>query len=280
MLDFLENLDRRYVFVLIAIAVALPLILNITLPMPDDPQVKTLYDYVEELEPGSKIALSFDYDPSSEPELHPMALAILHHAFRKKHKVYAMALYPAGPSMANDAYSQVQKFFPEVKYGENFINLGFYYGPNTGLNQVAVFCADILRAFPRDEKKNVTGTYPIMEGFRSLKDAAVVISLSAGDPGVPAYVSEANAKHGIKVAAGVTAVSAPRFYAYYNSGQLMGLLGGLGGAASYESFVKVPGKALQGMGAQSFAHLVIILLILISNGLYLIRKRSEGPEFS
>ena len=192
----------------------------------------------------------------------------------------AMALYPAGPSMANDAFAMVAKSFPEVKYGEDFINLGFYYGHNTGLNQVAVFCSDILRAFPKDEKKNVTGTYSIMKGFKSLKDAAVVISLSAGDPGVPAYVSEANAKHGIKVAAGVTAVSAPRFYAYYNSGQLIGLLGGLGGAASYESLVDVPGKALQGMGAQSFAHLVIILLILVSNGLYIIRQRLEGSSLS
>jgi len=280
MLDFIENLDRRYVFVLIALAVALPLIFKVTLPMPDDPQVKNLYDFVENLKPGSKIAISFDYDPSSEPELHPMALAIFHHAFRKKHKVYAMALYPAGPSMANDAFAQVSPHHPEIKYGRDYINLGFYYGPNTGLNQVAVFCSDILRAFPRDEKKEVTATYPIMEGFRNLKDADVVISLSAGDPGVPAYVSEANAKHGINVAAGVTAVSAPRFYAYYNSGQLMGLLGGLGGAASYESFVNVKGKALQGMGAQSFAHLVIILLIIISNGLYLIRKRSEEPRWS
>ena len=280
MLDFLEKLDRRYIFILIALSVALPLIFKVTLPMPKDPQVKTLYDLVEGLEPGSKIAISFDYDPSSEPELHPMALAILHHAFRKEHKVYAMALYPAGPSMANDAFAMVAKSFPEVKYGEDFINLGFYYGPNTGLNQVAVFCSDILRAFPKDEKKNVTGTYSIMKGFKSLKDAAVVISLSAGDPGVPAYVSEANAKHGIKVAAGVTAVSAPRFYAYYNSGQLIGLLGGLGGAASYESLVDVPGKALQGMGAQSFAHLVIILLILVSNGLYIIRQRLEGSSLS
>jgi|SaaInl4_135m_RNA_FD_contig_123_19717_length_9825_multi_4_in_0_out_0_4 hypothetical protein len=280
MLDFIENLDRRYVFVLIALSVALPLIFKVTLPMPDDPQVKTLYDYIENLKPGSQIAISFDYDPSSEPELHPMAIALLHHAFRKKHKVLSFALYPAGPSMANDAFAKVVKHFPEVEYGKDYINLGFYYGPNTGLNQVAVFCSDILRAFPKDEKKKVTGTYPIMSGFRSLKDAAVVISLSAGDPGVPAYVSEANAKHGINVAAGVTAVSAPRFYAYYNSGQLMGLLGGLGGAASYESFVKVKGKALAGMGAQSFAHLVIILLIIISNGIYLIRKRSEEPRWS
>ncbi len=276
MFQFLKNLDRRYVFVLIAISVIWPLLQPIGLPLKPDEEAKDLYDFVEDLDPGGKIVISFDYDPASGPELHPMAKAILHHAFRKKHKVYAIALYPPGPSMANDAFAHVVKSFPELKYGEDYINLGFYYGPNTGLNQVAVFCSDILRAFPVDEKKKPTNSYPIMQEFSSLKDADITVSLSAGDPGVPAYVSVANAVHGLKVAGGVTAVSAPRFYAFWNSGQLLGLLGGLRGAAAYETLIQVKGKALAGMDAQSMAHLVIILLIIISNLLYFIEKRLEA----
>lgn len=276
MLEFFRNLDRRNVFLLIALSVLIPLLQPLGLPMSADPEVESLYDYIDKLPEGSKLAISFDYDPASGPELKPMAEAILHHAFKKKHKVYAFALYPAGPSMANDALSKVAPKYEGLEYGEDYINLGFYYGPNTGLNQVAVFCADIIRAFPVDEKKKPTSTYPIMKEFKSLKDAAITVSLSAGDPGVPAYVSVANAIHGLKVAGGVTAVSAPRFYAFYNSGQLVGLLGGLRGAAGYETLVDVKGKGLSGMDAQSMAHLVIIFLILFSNILYLIEKKLEG----
>jgi len=274
MLEFFKNLDRRNVFLLIAISVLLPLISPLGLPLLPDPEVKALYNQIDALPEGSKIALSFDYDPASGPELKPMAEAILHHAFKKKHKVYAMALYPAGPSMANEAFSNVADIY-KAEYGEDYINLGFYYGPNTGLNQVAVFCTDIRRAFPVDEKKKPLSSYPMMAEYNSLKDAALTISLSAGDPGVPAYVSVANAVHGLKIGAGVTAVSAPRFYAFYNSGQLVGLLGGLGGAAGYEVLNDIKGKGLSGMDAQSMAHLVIILLIVFSNLLYIIEKKLE-----
>ena len=78
------------------------------------------------------------------------------------------------------------------------------------------------------------------------------------------------------MSAGVTAVSAPRFYSYLDAKQLVGLLGGLRGAAVYESLVGEKGKGLSGMDAQSIAHLVIIFFILLSNVLYLIEKAQEA----
>lgn len=272
MLEFLKNLDRRYIFVLIALAVAIPLMMPLGLPLTPGPEATSMYKMIDSLEPESKLVISFDYDPASKAELHPMAEAIIHHAFRKKIKIYAIALYPAGPSMATNAFTKISQG-KDVVYGRDYINLGFYYGPNTGLNQVAVFSQDIVNAFPVDERKQAVGSYEIMNGFKSLKDADAVISISAGDPGVPAYVSVANAIHKIKVGAGVTAVSAPRFYAYMDSGQIFGLLGGLRGAAEYETLEGIKGKGLSGMDAQSMAHLVIILLIILSNIIYVIEKK-------
>ncbi len=43
-----------------------------------------------------------------------------------------------------------------------------------------------------------------------------------------------NAQFGIPVACGCTAVSAPKYYAFLQSGQMVGLLGGLKGASEYE----------------------------------------------
>ena len=56
--------------------------------------------------------------------------------------------------MANLAFERVVasgKY--NVEYGRDYVNLGFYYGPNTGLNQVAVFCNDIYSAFPKMRKR-------------------------------------------------------------------------------------------------------------------------------
>jgi hypothetical protein len=272
---FLKNLDRRIIFLLIALSVGLPLIFPLGLPLTPDPEVKSVYKFIDELSPGSKIQISFDYDPASAPELHPMAVALMEHAFTKGHRVYASALYPVGPTMATKAFEKVSRNHPNLEYGKDFINFGYYPGPTTGLNQVALFCSDLLRAFPSDEKGKETASYPMMKGVKNLKDMDAVISVSAGDPGIQAYISVANATHGIKVASGVTAVSAPRYYAFLDSGQLFGLLGGLRGAAGYETLVGMKDKGLGGMDAQSIAHLVIIILIVLSNLIYFVEKRLE-----
>lgn len=274
----LKNLDRRWIFLLIAFSVGLPLLFPILLPLTPDPEVKTAYALIDDLSPGQRILISFDYDPASAPELHPMAIAIIHHAFKKNILVYTTALYPVGPTMATRAFEEVTKAYKdehEKVYGRDYIIFPYYPGPTTGLNQVSLFCADLLRAYPIDEKGQSSSSYEIMKDIKSMKDMNAVISLSAGDPGIQAYVSVGNAIHNIPVAAGVTAVSAPRYYAFLASGQLFGILGGLRGAAAYETLVQIPGKGLAGMSSQSFAHLVIILLILISNIIYFVEKRLE-----
>ena len=54
MLEFLKNLDRRYVFLFIALSVVIPLLAPIGLPVQHDPEVKQLYDKIEvELEKQS-----------------------------------------------------------------------------------------------------------------------------------------------------------------------------------------------------------------------------------
>jgi hypothetical protein len=274
----LKNLDRRWIFLLIALSVGLPLIFSIPLPLTPDPEVKSVYNLIDELSPGQRVHISFDYDPASAPELHPMAIALIHHAFKKNLRVYATALYPVGPTMATQAFEEVTKFYEgenEKKYGVDYIIFPYYPGPTTGLNQVSLFCSDLLRAYPIDERGEESRSYEIMKNVKNLRDMNAVISLSAGDPGIQAFVSVGNAIHNIPVAAGVTAVSAPRYYAFLASGQLFGILGGLRGAAAYETLVDVSGKGLAGMSSQSLAHLVIILLIVISNIIYFVEKRLE-----
>jgi hypothetical protein len=111
-----------------------------------------------------------------------------------------------------------------------------------------------------------------MEGVQGFKDLPLVVSLSSGDPGILAWVQIANARHHIKVAGGSTAVQAPQFYPYLQSRQLCGFLGGLRGAAEYETLVQEKGMASKGMDSQSFGHLLILLLILLANGLILMEK--------
>ena len=105
---------------------------------------------------------------------------------------------------------------------------------------------------------------PALRGVQSVKDFSMIICISAGTPGAVEWVQQAGSPHGIPVATGVTGVSAPMVYPYY-PGQLVGLLGGLAAAAEYEKLLGNEGMATQGMEAQSFSHLLIILFVLFGN---------------
>jgi hypothetical protein len=57
---------------------------------------------------------------------------------------------------------------------------------------------------------------------------------------------------------------------------VLGLLGGMAGAAEYEKSTGVLGPATKGMDAQSSAHVFIMFLILLGNAIYFARRNAQG----
>jgi len=56
------------------------------------------------------------------------------------------------------------------------------------------------------------------------------------------------------------------YYAFLQSGQIYGLMGGLKGAAEYEKLIGRPkDTASRSMDAVSIAHVVIVLFIIVGN---------------
>ena len=96
------------------------------------------------------------------------------------------------------------------------------------------------------------------------------------------YVQLAQTKFGVKVGGGCTAVSTPDLYPYFETRQLSGIMGGMRGAADYESLVEEKYhsggrmRATEGMGAQSIAHVVIIVFVLLGNLGYFLGKRRSA----
>jgi hypothetical protein len=89
-------------------------------------------------------------------------------------------------------------------------------------------------------------------------------------------VQQVQARFHIDMVAGVTAVSAPEYYPYLQSKQLLGLLGGMAGAAEYEKARGEKGSATRGMDAQSVAHYFVALCILLGNVVQWSKGRRAG----
>ena len=112
---------------------------------------------------------------------------------------------------------------------------------------------------------------PMMKKIKNYEDISLIISVTDGDMPVW-WVDYAVSRYHMKLTVATTAVMATSFYPFLSAGQMVGLLGGLKGAAEYEMLIKKPGMGQRGMDSQSVCHLVIILLVIAGNVGYFLRK--------
>jgi len=271
----LAKVDRRWIFLLIGLVVLIPLIYPLALPIRAGKDSQQVYDFVESLEPNSKILLSCEYGPSTKPEIHPMVTSLLHHLFSldRGHKVYVVCLWPDGQFMAEEALDEVAVKRYGLSYGEDFVLLGFRPGAEAVVKGIV---SDLRKLYTIDAKGTKVENIPMMEGINRFEDFDFLFSGSAGYPGTTEWVLFASDPTGIPMSTGTTSIQVNEMMPYVLGGQINGILAGMPGAAEYEALINEPGIATSGMDAQSAAHFVIVLFIFFGNlGYYIERKRSK-----
>lgn len=265
--DWLLELDRRWVFLGIALTVAIPIITVYALPLGKPaPPTEMVYDYIEALEPGSVVLVSFDYSPSSMPELHPQAMAVVRHCLLNDLRVISIALNPQGTALGQQVMNTVAEDLG-AEEGVQWVHLGY----RPGFGQVILRMGEsIPQLYTTTPDGRLTAELPVMKGVHNYDDIALVVDFAASAvPGT--WLAFAHERYGQQLAIGITAVMATDFYPYLQSHQLVGLINGLKGAAEYEDLLGLEGEKAQGklgMAAQSFAHLLIIVLVVLGNIAY------------
>ena len=281
-LDRILKLDRRWIFLLVGVATILPLFLRMEMKIPITPEVRGIYDAVEKLPPGSKVLLACDYDPGSAAEIQPMTVAFLKHALSRRLKIIIMGLWPQGPQQADLALQEALRD-PRVaavhpQYGIDYINLGFQSGNEVVIQRMG---SSIREVFPQDSRGQTASQFPIMQGVENFHAISYVFNASAGTPGTIEWVQFAHDRFHALVGTGSTAVQAPQVYPYFQKDlplekrQLTGLLGGMKGAAEYEGITGFTGKGTRFMLSQSFAHVVVVLFIVVGNVAFFLSRRSR-----
>jgi hypothetical protein len=261
-------MPRQLIFFLITLSVAIPLVIKIGLPNEVTSEVRRVYDSIEQLDSGSVVMISFDHEASSLPEVKPMAQAILRHCFTKRLKVIGLALMAEGTVIGDQILREVANEY-HANYGEDYVFLGFRPQSQSAILGMG---EEIRRVFPQDYTNIPLEQIPMMRNVRNYDDVDLIISVADGDMPV-VWVDYAVSRYHKKFACAATAVMATSFYPFLSSGQMVGLLGGLKGAAEYEILIKKPGMGQRGMDAQSVCHLVIVLLVILGNASYFMKRR-------
>lgn len=292
---FLKTIDRRIIFLIIAVAVIVTLKAPMYLPVSVSKNANGFLELLDAVKEGDPVIVSFDYAASGEPELKPMAQAILYRLFERKARVFMMAFWDQGPGLADNTLKGkdqdegiIKKFERnnpgrKIEYGKDYINLGYKVGAS---NVIIAMNKSVKDIFSKDNTGKPIEEFPIMKGIEKLKDFKRIFALTGGNNGLlDIWLPFARQQYQIPVCGGCTSVSAPQFYQYMQSRQLDGLLDGFKTAAELLKAIEytdpATGKKADLLSkeihrladVQSVVHIIIIIFIIIANVTYFYEKK-------
>ena len=267
----LQQIPRGYIYGLLALVVVWQLMWPRPLPIIPSAPTEGVYNAIRKVPKDKLIILSTDWDASTQAETGPQTTAIMQAIFQSGRRFALLNLgSPAGVKLANDL-AQAVATEHHKSYGRDWCNWGYKYG---GTNIIMGLGKNIPTTIGADWQGKPMKDLPMMAGVRDHHDVGLVIEIS-GAAMTELWLQFFQGPYGVPLANAITAVMAPGYYPYLDSHQLQGMLVGAKGAAEMESLAGHPTQATRIMYVQSWAHLLILLLIVVGNLGYLLARKGE-----
>ena len=281
-LRFLQTVDRRVLYALLLLSVTLPFFLNVTLPMKVSPATESLFRAIDALKPGDFVLLGTDWAGGTRGENSPETSAVMQHLMRKKLRFGILCFDPQSPTLVGDiAHSMQAKY--GYQEGVDWVNFGYKVDAK---NFFKGFVQNIPSTIPNDTRGIALTTLPAMNGIHSASDIKFVMVVTPTSL-FQTYIQFVAGPRHIPMGLAPTSVMVPEAFNYLDSGQLVGMIPGLPGAGEYEAkFLaaypdtkrpgETPSKAAAFSNSASFAHLLIILFILLGNVAMILERRQRS----
>jgi len=279
--DRLQQIDRRVIYAILIGVILIPLFLpGLSLPTYPSKQSTDFYNTVEQVgkqSPNKIVIVDGQWSPSTRGENQWQAEAVVTHLM-KRHIHFAILSFET----QNNTVMQSLVVAPLAKkygyvYGRDYINWGY--------RPVAVFVPTLkglVVDIPGTIKKDYQGTpvaqFPVMQGIKSRADVGAVVEITpTASADVWLGLFEQNNTPPFLFAP--TAVMAPTYYPYVDTGQISGMLTGIKGAGDYEGLLGTHSFGTRAAGALSLVYGLIIVLIIVGNvGFYASRAAARRAE--
>jgi len=273
----LQEIPRHYVYLLLAGVVVWQILFPLPLPIAPSRATQGVYDAIAAVPDDQLILISTDWDASTQAETGPQTEAIIHACFQNGKRFAIMNLSPPmGVKLANDIAERVAAEYG-AEYGVDWCNWGYKYGFE---NVLIALAKNIPRTIGDDFHGNPVTDLPMMAGVDDIESIGLVIEITGLASLTEMWIGLIQGVYSTPFASAYTAVMVPGYYPFIDSGQLKGMLVGAKGAAEMEVLVKRPDRATVIMNVQSWAHVLIIALIIIGNLGYVLgrRRATEHPS--
>jgi len=273
----LEVLDRIFasrelLYTLLIIAIIAPLVSPIGLPVTISSRTKQVYDYINSLKPGCHAYVELYYELAARSELEPNVVALVKQLFDKGCKIVFASTAAYGPVVFNLMLSTAPDVFAGKKYGVDYVFLGYISG---GESATASLARSIKGTVQYDPFGNRLEDLPLMKEVDKATDFDLAIIASSGTDTFNYYVRQWYTPYNVSLLFVSLSVIAPSIEPFVSAKQAVGMLVGQRSAAEYEMLVGRKGLGLAAMDAQSMAHLLIIIFIVLGNATYWARRLSR-----
>ena len=270
----LQEVDIRWIYLLTVIVLTLPVLNPVGLPMEIAPSTLEVYEQIEALPSGSKVIAEYGLGPGQMYEQGLGMLALLKHVVSLDNniKLYILAFGPSGPLLFDTMHrAELEKVgLSQETYGEEWVLLPYVPGLESA---VVAFAKDVHSVISdTDYYGNKIEDLPMMQEVNTIEDFDLVVE-SIGVSEIYLFViRQWSTPYGLDCIIVSSGIGVPIVMPYYEQGVVNGMVRGLRGCAEYEILIKKPGDAVKNMDAMSFAHIELLLFIILANIGYWINK--------
>jgi hypothetical protein len=273
LLDKLVNLPRELIYCLLLIVFIVPMLVPFSLPVPVSAETRRWYGIIENLPPGSVIMYDSAYTGGGEPEVGPMAVAVITHIMtRPGLRLISMATLVDGVLLWERAIAEVNPEQYGKKYGQDYVMLGFISGVETAEAAVG---RNIRATTSTDYKGVPLDQLPAMKGVNEAKDFALLICISDFAISVEGWIKQWVTPYKIPFLTSPIAGMVPTLTPYRSAGQVQAVIAGAQ-SGEYEFLIGKPGRGIRSANVMSSTHLFVVALVIIGNLPFLLHRKLGG----
>jgi hypothetical protein len=287
-LPWYARIHRKVIYVLVVLALAFPIMCNISMPPAPLPAAKAIFERVERIardrssgdgDAAKVVLVAVDWGPHTRAECYPQTEAVVRHLMSRGIPFIILTTVVDGAGYAREIPNKVAREYGRT-YGEDWVDLGYKPGRSVFIRQIA---RDLKGAAKVDRDGVPLDSLTVTKDVKDAGDVVLLVEMTGLVGFFNMWVQFFQTDRARPdFAHGCTSVTIAEAYTYLESGQIVGLFEGIAGAAAYNELLEKSRKtgephasadARLHMTAQSFAHLVIIVLIILGNfGLSVRRK--------
>lgn len=265
MFERLQFIDRRIIYWILLILIMLPFIKPFGLPVTITKQSIDVVNVVKSVKEGEVVLIDIFITPATWSELLGGTSAIIKTFINQKVKmVFVSPLVDIGVT-----WDRINALVPELKqlkYGEDYVFLGFYAGGEAAAAEMA---KDIRRVFPADYYGTSTEKIPLIMKANKAEDFRLIVG--TGEQ-IEKYIYHWSTPHGTPIVMMAHSMAGSTLMPYYLSGNLKGLAVGVRGGAELEKLTGFLGDATIRMDAINITHILFVILIILANVGYTITR--------